>query len=124
MLTISKIKAKNIIVKNNGFTLNGVIVVIAILGILISIAVPKFTGVMNHTEKQVCFSSCLQLERMYYADLILIDREHAEIIFSAFLNEYVGNVCPGGGEIVYIDGKVRCKLHDEVDVDDESVPYL
>jgi hypothetical protein len=40
------------------------------------------------------------------------------------LHEYVGDVCPGDGEIVYIDGKVRCKLHNEVDGDDEGVPYL
>ncbi|MGB4437640.1 MAG: type II secretion system protein [Sedimentibacter sp.] len=106
MRTINKIKAKNINVKNNGFTLIEIVVVVAILGILMAIAVPRFVGVINNAEKQVCFSNCLQLERMYNADLILKDKEHSEIIFSTFLNEYVGDVCPDGGEIVYIDGKV------------------
>ncbi len=117
--TISKIKAKN-----NGFTLIEIIVVVAILGTLMSVAVPKFTWVINHVEKQVCYANCLQLERLYHKDLILKDREHSEIIFSTFLNEQIDDACPGGGEVVYIDGKVKCKLHNEVDGDDETVSYL
>lgn len=58
---------------------------------------------------------------MYHAYLILKDIEHSEIIFTTFFNEYGFNICPNGGKIVYIDGKVRCKLHDEFD---EAVPYL
>lgn len=122
MRTINKIK--NINVENNGLTLIEIIVVIAILGIFMSIAVPKFTWVINHAEKQVCYANCLQLEMMYHTDLILKDSEHSEIIFSTLLNEYVGDICPGGGEIVYIDEKVKCKLNNEVYGDDETVPYL
>lgn len=51
--------------KSNGFTLVEVIVVIAILGIIAAIAVPRLTGFKSIAEERVCASNRKTAERSY-----------------------------------------------------------
>lgn len=120
-------KRKRRIVNNEGFSLIELIVVMTILGILISIAVPLYKGYVERATQQVCNANCLQLERMYHVYLLMENKEHTAYIFDEFLQKYEQNICPANGDIKYVNGKVRCMLHSEDEAngnnDDGSVPF-
>lgn len=115
---------------NKGFTLVEAIVMIAFLGILAGITVPKLLSIKEKTEKEVCKVNCLQVEKIYHAYLIMQDIEHTEAVFEKFLREYDERICTDKGIARYVDGKVRCNVHTEEndvesnDKDDGSVPFL
>ena len=116
---------------NQGFTLVELMVVMAIMVMIVSIAVPLYTGYIERATKQVCNTNCLQLERMYHVYLIMENKEHTTNIFREFLQKYEGTICPANGDIKYTKGKVRCFLHsedqaneNEGDEDGGSVPFL
>jgi hypothetical protein len=53
--------------------------------------------------------------------------EHSDVVFDQYLQGIDGNICPVGGEISYVDGKVKCSLHPrDIDsgVEEENVPFL
>jgi prepilin-type N-terminal cleavage/methylation domain-containing protein len=124
-------KRKRRIVNNEGFSLIELIVIMTILSILISIAVPLYKGYVERATQQVCNANCLQLERMYHVYLLMENKEHTAYIFDEFLQKYEQNICPTNGGIKYVNGKVRCTLHfeDEANGNDDgegdgSVPFL
>ena len=104
----------------NGFTIIEMIVVISIIAILGAIAIPSFIGYTEKAKKEVCKVNCLELERMYETYLTMEGIEHSEAVFAQYLHEYGGNICPGHGEIDYVDGKVRCSVHSK----ENNVPFL
>ena len=68
---------------------------------------------------------------MYHVYLLMENEEHTKYVFDGFLQNYKENICPANGDIKYENGKVRCVLHSEDEVDgnegdedDGSVPYL
>jgi Tfp pilus assembly protein PilE len=106
-------------------------VVMAILAILVSIAVPLYTGHIERATQKVCNVNCLQLERMYHVYLLMENKDHTAYVFDEFLQKYEKNLCPANGDIKYVNGNVRCMLHSEDegngnddDEDDGSVPFL
>lgn len=121
-----------LIIKNNmwkkntkGFTLIELIVVMAIIAILASIAVPTYFGYIKKAKEKVCRVNCVQVERMYEMYLETESIEHSDIVFEEFLKEYGKDICPENGVITYADGKVVCSVHSkEVSKDDDDVPYL
>jgi len=121
---------KNKRLNNKGFTLVEIIIVLAIIAILASVAVPSFIGCIEKAKKEVCNTNCLQLERMYETYLILEGTDHTDVVFAQYLQEYGENICPDHGDISYVDGKVQCSIHteeddnDSDDKDDGSVPFL
>jgi len=68
--------------KSDGFTLIELIVVIAILGIIVAIAVPRLTGFKSMAEDRVCASNLKTVERMYSAFLVGNDIDHMDSIFN------------------------------------------
>ena len=82
------------------------IVVIAILGIIVAIAVPGYLKYVNKAKEEVCNVNCLQLEKMYEMYLEMEVLEHSETLFQQFLDEYEKEICPSDGVITYIDGEV------------------
>lgn len=118
------------ILDKNGFTIIEMIVVISIIAIIGAIAIPSFIGYTEKAKKEVCKVNCLQLERMYETYLTMEELEHSEVLFTQYLHEYGKNICPGHGDINYVDGKVQCSKHDRDegsgsdDKEDESVPFL
>ena len=118
-------------IHNDGFTLIEVIVAMAILTILVSIAVPLYKVHIERANQVVCNANCVQLERMYHAYLLMENKEHTNYVFDEFLQNYKENICPVNGDIKYEKDKLRCILHsedeatgNEGDEDDGSVPFL
>lgn len=115
-----KFKAKIMDKKSNGFTLIEIIVVISILGTIAAIAVPRLTGFKNKAEKSICDANRKTVERMYI--VFLLENNHDDSIFSQFLIEKYGNICPISGVISYEDGKVNCSVHEDGNEIDENEP--
>lgn len=127
-LNMYKSKRKN----PKGFTLIELIVTIAIISILLAVAFPKFAGYTKNAEKEVCKMNCRQMEKMYQIYLIEGDIEHSDEVFNQFLTGYGDDLCPGGGEMTYFEGEIRCSVHSEGSGEEESddgedggsVPFL
>lgn len=108
---------------NKGFTLVELLVVMAILAILASIAVPMYAGYLERAVEEVCNINCLQVERMYNVYLLMENKEDTKNVFDEFMDNYLETICPDNGEIVYMHGSVRCLLHSENEADG-SGPFL
>lgn len=95
---------------------------IAILGIIAAVAVPRITGFKSKTEESVCAANRKTEEKMYSAFLIENDIDHEDSIFNKFLAENFDEVCPVGGVISYEDGKVKCSVHKDGSEGNEDEP--
>ncbi len=93
----------------DGFTLMELLVVVAILSIIISIAIPKFSHLQSKASESVCATNREIVLKEYRA--YLLDKEHSEATFNQFLAQYYDGVCPEGGTYTYENGIVRCSVH-------------
>lgn len=127
MKNIVKVKADSVRKRHKCFTLIEVIVVIAILAILSVIAMPRVTGLIHMVEEQVCNFNCGRAARSYDAYLSSLGENHSDFLFSQFILEYEGKICPSDYVVTYENGEVKCSFHsneDEDEDEDGEVPYL
>jgi prepilin-type N-terminal cleavage/methylation domain-containing protein len=116
--------------KSGGFTLVELIVVIAILGIIAAVTVPRLIGFKSKAEESVCAANRKSVERMYSAFLVENDINHEDSVFNQFLIDNFDEICPIVGVTTYEDGKVKCSVHDsgsqgeEDEEPGEEVPWL
>lgn len=116
---------------NKGFTLVEIMMVVAIMAILVAVMIPSFAGYRENVKRGLCDFKCAQAEEMYEVFLMMEQQSHTENLFTNFLVDY-GEVCPDGGEIWYLNGRVQCERHSGgVNGDDEddgngggTVPFL
>lgn len=110
-----------------GFTLVEVIFVIAILGILATIAIPRLAGFNSMAEERVCVANRKAVERMYSAFLLQNGFDHSELLFDQFLISQFDLVCPAGGGLSWIGDEIGCSVHGRgviPEVTTEEVPWL
>jgi len=110
-------------IQKNGFTLVEMMVVISIISILASILIPTLIGYTERAKEEVCKDNCLQLERMYETYLMVESIEDSEKVFEQYMHDLGRDICPGNGEISYVEGEVKCSLHSGEE-DEGDVPYL
>ena len=107
------------------FTLIEVIVVMAILGILSVIAMPRVTRLIYMVEERVCYSNCGRAARNYNTHLASLGEVHSDPLFSQFILEYEGKICPSDYIVTYDNSEVKCSFHNvEDDGEEGEVPYL
>lgn len=68
-----------------------------------------------------------QLEKDYGRDLALNEIDYSESQFNSYVLRF-GEVCPGGGIVLYVDGHVDCSVHaddeESGEEDGGGVPFL
>lgn len=113
--------------KYEGFTLVEVVVVIAILGIIAALTVPRLTVFKSMAGERVCVSNRKTVERMYSV-FLLENNIDDNSFFDKFIVENFKVVCPAGGIVSYEDDKVKCSVHGDGNEKDDSpgdeVPWL
>ncbi|NCA99957.1 MAG: prepilin-type N-terminal cleavage/methylation domain-containing protein [Clostridia bacterium] len=111
---------------SKGFTLIEIVIVISILAILTAIAIPSYLNSRNRAEQAVCITNRKTVARSYAARML--EDESSGITFDQFMVENFTEICPSGGVISNIEGKIQCSIHDDApEVEDdppEEVPWL
>lgn len=124
MFTKSDKKLYNV----KGFTLIELIVVITILAIISSIAVPSYLVFMDNAKSSVCFANRQQLLKMFQIYLVTEDQLSTDLLFEKYSEENNKNICPQNGVIYMKDNKILCEIHhseEELEQEgDGAVPYL
>ena len=109
-----------------GFTLLEVLLVIAIVGLLVAVSVPRLSIHFGQARASVCTSNRIQFQRMYEAHLVSESKEHSPLEFHAFREAFEGAICPVNGIIQLVDGQLYCSVHRGTSEDDseEPAPFL
>ena len=111
-----------------GFTLAELLIVVAIIGVLVAIAIPIFSRSLERAREATCMANRRSLYAQVIAEHILSDRPCSELF-----NEFVVNAgkCPSGGTFSWEDsgnaGKINCDYHDgsgDSDGGSSSIPSL
>ena len=71
--------------RNKGFTLIEILVVIAFIVIVSAIVFPKFVGYTEAAKDQVCNSNCKTIKGAYNEYLEIEKLEHSEAIFNQYI---------------------------------------
>lgn len=107
---------------SKGYTLVELLAVIVTMGILATIAVPVYGYFMDEYKEDLCEVNRIEMARLYGEFLDIEQVEHSSAAFVEFSHTRMdGEVCPVGGELIYVDGVVECSVHEDHDSEDEEV---
>lgn len=107
--------------KQNGYTIIELMIVIVVIGILASIAIPNYKSILNRAERSACLANqrTIEMARMYYSitnnsyGLSMADIKGAfsEIGFTGD-GKAENLVCPSGGSYIFDTGtfEITCTI--------------
>lgn len=88
----------------SGFTLVEIMIVVGVMGLLTSLALPSFMKARNTSQQTSCINSLRQLDNAKEQAALAYGLSEGASIAAASVNEYIRKgapVCPGGGEYTY-----------------------
>ena len=107
---------------DQGFTLVELIMVIVVIGILASIAVPKFLNLSDSAERSECQANRAAISSavaMRYVELFTLDPSQVDWLENATMVDVDASMfatggipsCPTGGDYTLDHGNITCSEH-------------
>jgi prepilin-type N-terminal cleavage/methylation domain-containing protein len=90
---------KNIRSRRSGFTLVEIMIVVAIIGLLASIAVPNYMESRKKVQMNVCINNLHQIEGAVQRWSLEMHKDESQPVSYSDIRSYLKNavVCPSGG---------------------------
>jgi prepilin-type N-terminal cleavage/methylation domain-containing protein len=90
---------KNISSQKSGFTLVEIMIVVAIIGLLASIAIPHFGQARMRAQMNVCISNLQQIEGAIQRWSLEMHKDESQTVTYSDIRGYLQHsvVCPSGG---------------------------
>ena len=90
---------KNISSRRSGFTLVEIMIVVAIIGMLASIAIPSFVQARTKANMNVCISNLHQIEGAIQRGALDMHKDEGQTVAYSDIRGYLQHsvVCPSGG---------------------------
>src|ERR1039457_2411855 len=109
---------KNISTHKRGFTLVEIMIVVAIIGMLATIAIPSFAQARKTAQMNVCISNLRQIEGAMQRWSLEMHKDEGQAVTYSDIRGYLQHsvVCPSGGTtfedsytITTVDAAPRCQ---------------
>jgi prepilin-type N-terminal cleavage/methylation domain-containing protein len=90
---------KNISSRRSGFTLVEIMIVVAIIGLLASIAIPNYAQSREAARRGVCINNLHQIEGAMQRWSLEMHKDEGQTVTYSDIRSYLKNaaVCPSGG---------------------------
>ena len=90
--------------RRSGFTLIEIMIVIAIMGLLMAIAVPNLVKARITSQKTACIKNLQMIDGAKETWALEAKRDRSDPVVNADVNNYIKGgepICPGGGTYAY-----------------------
>lgn len=98
--------------KQSGFTLGELLVVVAIIGVLVAVSIPIFTGQLEKAKSATCQANRRALLAEVRVKAIDSDLDQETAFNQIYSEDQSKYSCPKGGTFSWKDGQIKCSVHD------------